>query len=55
MGNIDRKTLEWKIIRKPFLPEGIIEASTESEAIEKAIIEWKIPRDSIIGAERIMR
>lgn len=49
------KKKEWKIIRKPFLQEGIVEAETEEEAIKKAIKEWGINKNTIVGAGRIIK
>lgn len=47
--------MKWKIIRTAWLQEGYIyDVETAEEAIEKAIKEWGIKRETIVGAVKVM-
>ena len=43
---------EYKVITKPFFPEGIVEANSEDEAKEKAVKKYG---DIVVDVIRLMR
>lgn len=47
--------MKWKIIRTAWLDDGYIyDVETEEEAIKKAIKEWNIKRETIVGAVKVI-
>lgn len=46
---------EYKIIRTAWLPDGYVIAKSEEEAIEKAVNDWGIKRETIVGAIIVQR
>lgn len=50
---MDRR--RYKIIRTAFLDEGYVYADSEEEAIDVAIKEWGITRETIVGAIHVTK
>lgn len=46
---------EYKIIRTAWFPDGYVIAKSEEEAITKAVNEWKIKRETVVGAIMVQR
>ena len=46
---------EYKIIRTAWFSDGYVIAKSEEEAIAKAVNEWGIKRETVVGAIMVQR